>query len=65
MPAMAFPGDRMDPKLAAEADALLTEIATRNVSSPDGLITHRYAGTLLWGQPLEPAGNKNRPKLCD
>jgi len=52
-----FSRDRMDPKLAAEADALLTEIATRNVSSPDGLITHRYAGTLLWGQPLQPDGN--------
>jgi len=42
----------MDPGLAAEADAIFAEIATRHADSGDGLITHRYAGTLLWGRPL-------------
>ena len=51
-----FPRDRMDPQLAAEADALFTEIATRHADNADGLITHCYAGRLLWGRPLQPDG---------
>ena len=51
-----FSRDRMDPRKAAEADALFTEIATRHVGSADGLITHCYAGRLLWGRPLHPDG---------
>ena len=49
-----FSRDRMDPRIAAEADALFAEIASRHVDGEDGLITHRYAGTLLWGLPLQP-----------
>lgn len=48
-----FSRDRMDPRAAAEADALFAEIATRNADGGDGLITHRYAGKLVWGRPLE------------
>ena len=51
-----FSRDRMDPRKAAEADALFTEIATYYVGSADGLITHCYAGRLLWGRPLHPDG---------
>ena len=51
-----FSRDRMDPQLAAEADALFTEIATRHADCGDGLITHRYAGKLLWGRPLQADG---------
>ena len=47
-----FSRDRMDPREAAEADALFAEIATRHADGGDGLITHRYAGMLLWGRPL-------------
>ena len=49
-----FSRDRMDPRRAEEADALFTEIATRHVGDADGFITHRYAGILLWGRPLDP-----------
>ncbi len=51
-----FSRDRMDPRAAAEADALFAEIATRHADSGDGMITHRYAGRLLWGRPLQPDG---------
>ena len=51
-----FSRDRMDPRVAAEADALFTEIATRHANNGDGLITHRYAGRLLWGRPLQADG---------
>ena len=51
-----FSRDRMDPREAAEADALFAEMATRHADSGDGLITHRYAGKLLWGRPLQPDG---------
>ncbi len=58
-----FSRERMEPELAAEADEQFAEIAAHNVDSPDGLITHRYAGTLLWGQPLQPDGNVEGPEL--
>ncbi len=48
-----FSRDRMDPREAAEADALFAEIATRHADGGDGMITHRYAGRLLWGRPLQ------------
>ena len=48
-----FSRDRMNPRQAAEADALFTEIATRHADNADGFITHRYAGTLLWGRSLQ------------
>ncbi len=51
-----FSRDRMDPRLAAEADALFTEIATRHADNGDGLIRHRYAGRLLWGRPMQADG---------
>ncbi len=51
-----FSRDRMNPRRAAEADALFTEIATRHADNADGFITHRYAGTLLWGRPLQSDG---------
>lgn len=51
-----FSRERMDQGKAAEADALLTEIASRHADSADGLITHRYAGALVWGKPLLPKG---------
>jgi len=49
-----FSRDRMDPREAAESDALFAEMATRHADSKDGLIVHRYAGSLLWGRPLQP-----------
>lgn len=51
-----FSRDRMDPREAAEADALFAEIAARHADSRDGMITHRFAGRLLWGRPLQGAG---------
>lgn len=49
-----FSRDRMDPREAAESDALFAEMATRHADCKDGLILHRYAGSLLWGRPLQP-----------
>lgn len=51
-----FSRDRMDPREAAEADALFAEMAARHAEGGDGMITHRYAGRLLWGRPLQPNG---------
>ncbi len=51
-----FSRDRMDPREAAEADALFAEIASRHADGGDGMIRHRYAGKLLWGRPLLPEG---------
>ncbi len=49
-----FSRDRMDPKLAAEADAVFKEIASRHVCGREGSIVHRYSGTLVFGKPLQP-----------
>ena len=53
MPATASPAIEWTPRQAAEADARFTEIATRHADNADGFITHRYAGTLLWGRSLQ------------
>ncbi len=49
-----FSRDRMDPELAAEADAAFKEIASRHVCGREGSIVHRYSGTLAFGKPLQP-----------
>ncbi len=51
-----FSRDRMDPKLAAEADAVFKEIASRHAGGREASIVHRFSGTLVFGKPLQPDG---------
>jgi SAM-dependent methyltransferase len=45
-----FSRDRMDASAAAECDELLTRAYSRHF--PDGIVTLRYHGRVIWGRPL-------------